>query len=284
MNFDCNREIKIMGIVNITDDSFFSDSRCVGDEGVDMHKVKSEISQMLEDGASIIDLGACSTRPGSASISEEGEWSRLEPVLHMVMREFPEVSFSIDTFRASVVERAWAIFKDASLAKVPLIINDISAGEDDPMMLPLVGRLGLPYIAMHKRGTPEVMQNFCDYPEGVVQGVYAYFHDFAAKAAANGIKEWILDPGFGFSKTIQQNYDLLAGMDRFLDFGREILVGVSRKSMIWRLFGISPHESLPETQVLHLEALQMGASILRVHDVLEAVHTREIYKRLNGLI
>lgn len=268
-----------MGIVNITDDSFFGGSRCIKDGRIDMNLVRSRVADMIEDGASIIDFGACSTRPGSASVSEDEELRRLRPVLGMMVREFPEVCVSVDTFRSSVVKMAAGILA-SSLAPTPLIVNDISAGEDDAEMLATVGALGLPYIAMHKRGVPANMQEHCDYPEGVLKAVDDYFDDFALRAEINGIKEWILDPGFGFSKTIDQNYELLRGMERLARHGRPILVGVSRKSMIYRLFGTTPDESLPETQVLHFAALQRGASILRVHDVREAVHTIEMFRRL----
>ena len=153
-------------------------------------------------------------------------------------------------------------------------------------MLPTVGRLELPYVAMHKRGTPATMQDLTDYPEAdglspVTAAVLAYFQDFARKAEQAGIRDWILDPGFGFAKTLEQNYDLLRELDAFQDLGRPILVGVSRKSMIYKKFGITPEEALPATQVLHLAALQHGASILRVHDVAEAVRTVALYRELS---
>ena len=212
------------------------------------------------------------------------------PFLREVRRAFGDgVRISVDTYWASVVERCFDTVG-------PFMVNDISAGEDDPAMLPLVGRLGLEYVAMHKRGTPADMQSLamhkrgtpadmqslCQY-EDVVEDVLAYFGDFGRRAAEHGIREWILDPGFGFAKTVEQNYRLLAGLDRFAALGRPILVGVSRKSMIYRLLGITPEESLPQTQVLHLAALERSASILRVHDVAEAVRTVRIWRALHGL-
>jgi dihydropteroate synthase len=281
MNFARNREIKIMGIVNITDDSFYCGSRFLSEGGiVDLRAIKSQVAAMVEDGADIIDLGACSSRPYSEPVDAKVEWERLHPVLKMMVREFPETTVSVDTFRAEVAERAADVLCSGSLARVPMIVNDISAGEDDEAMLPLVGSLGLPYIAMHKRGSQTVMQDNCDYPDGVAAEVLRYFEDFSLKAKEYGIENWILDPGFGFAKTLDQNYELLREMDKLQSLSREILVGVSRKSMIYRLLGLAPEESLAPTQVVHLAALQKGASILRVHDVAEAAQTVKIYKKL----
>lgn len=270
---DRNRKIDIMGIVNITDNSYFAESRSLGEDGnADIGKVAEKVGRMISEGASIIDIGACSTRPGSEPVGEEEEWRRLKPVLEAVRAAFPGITVSIDTYWASVVKKSWALIGD-------FIVNDISAGEDDPEMLGTVGRLGLRYIAMHKRGTPATMQSLCEYGD-VTEDIVEYFRDFARKASDAGIKDWILDPGFGFAKTIDQNYQLLRELDRFSVYGRRILVGMSRKSMIYRLFGITPEESLPATQVLHMKALQLGADILRVHDVAEAARTVELYRRL----
>ncbi len=270
---DRNRKIDIMGIVNITDNSYFAESRSLGEDGnADIGKVVEKVGRMISEGASIIDIGACSTRPGSEPVGGEEEWRRLKPVLEAVRAAFPGITVSIDTYWASVVKKSWTLIGD-------FIVNDISAGEDDPEMLGTVGRLGLRYIAMHKRGTPATMQSLCEYGD-VTEDIVEYFRDFAQKASDAGIKDWILDPGFGFAKTIDQNYQLLRELDRFSVYGRRILVGMSRKSMIYRLFGITPEESLPATQVLHMKALQLGADILRVHDVAEAARTVELYRRL----
>ena len=258
-----------MGIVNLTDNSYFASSRCLGPSGeVDMHKALDRVRQMLEEGADIIDIGACSTRPGSQAVGAEEEWRRLGPFLQEVRKHFGEIRISVDTYWASVVEKAYDTIG-------PFIVNDISAGEDDPQMLPAVGRLGLEYVAMHKRGNPQTMQSLCQY-EDVVEDVLEYFRKFGERAEQYGIRNWILDPGFGFAKTIEQNYQLLAHLDRFSALGRPVLVGVSRKSMIYRLLDITPEEALPQTQVLHYAALERGASILRVHDVAEAVRTVRI--------
>ena len=278
-----------MGIINITDNSFYSGSRYLGKDGrPDMERIVSGIRKMLEDGASIIDFGACSTHPGAVPVGADEEWRRLAPVLETVWATFPGITVSIDTWWSSVVTRAAALFKECTGASSSdsLIINDISAGEDDPEMLPAVGELGLTYIAMHKRGTSADMQEKCDY-ENVTDEVIRYFEEFASKAEDAGIMDWILDPGFGFAKTLEQNYRLLHDLDRFREIrfpgtcaSPRILVGVSRKSMIYRLAGITPEESLAQTQVLHLAALERGADILRVHDVAEAVRTVRTFRML----
>ena len=265
MNTD--RHIDIMGIVNLTDDSYFAQSRC---GTVDQAVVR--VGKMLDEGAAIIDIGACSTRPGSLPVGPEEEWRLLEPVLKAVKAAYPDVHLSIDTYWSEIVGRTYNLIGD-------FIVNDISAGEDDPQMLPLVGRLGLAYVAMHKRGTPEVMQSLTDYSD-VVAEVLSFFKCFVEKAFQNGISDWILDPGFGFAKTALQNYEMLARLDEFKAIGHPLLVGVSRKSMVYKYFNISPEESLPATQALHLRALQLGADILRVHDVAEAARTIALYRML----
>ena len=262
-----------MGIVNITDDSYFAESRCV-----DIPAALERVSRLLDEGADIVDIGACSTRPGSLPVGEDEEWRRLEPVLKAVKETFPDARISIDTYWSSVVRKAYELIGD-------FIVNDISAGEDDPWMLPAVGELGLTYVAMHKRGTPQTMQDMSDYQD-VIAEVKSYFDEFSLKAESFGIKDWILDPGIGFAKTIEQNYALIRGLEEMRSVrksdGRcpDILVGVSRKSLIYKYFNISPADSLPATQVLHLAALQNGADILRVHDVAEAVRTTGLYRLL----
>ncbi len=270
-----SRDIQVMGIVNITDNSYFAESRhLAGDGTVRIEHVMATIGRMLEEGASIIDIGACSTRPGSQPVGAEEEWRRLSAVLPEIRSEFPQARISIDTYHSSVVERTFGTIGD-------FIVNDISAGEDDPQMLATVGRLGLEYVAMHKRGAPATMQSLCDYGD-VVEDVRQYFLDFADKAAAAGISRWVLDPGFGFAKTVEQNYQLMNGLQRLSDLGYPVLVGISRKSMIYRLLDIIPEEALPQTCALHLASLERGADILRVHDVKEAMQTIKIYKALNS--
>ncbi len=258
-----------MGIVNMTDDSYFAQSRCCNADAA-----VRRAERLISEGASIIDIGACSTRPGAEQIGAEAEWDRLAPALEAIRRNFPDARISVDTYWTDVVERAFGLIG-------AFIVNDISAGEDDPEMLATAGRLGLSYIAMHKRGNPQTMQSLCDYTD-VTAEVLDYFNDFSQKAAAAGIKYWILDPGFGFAKTVEQNYRLLTELHRFRNSfpDRGILVGVSRKSMIYKPLGITPEEALPATQVLHLKALQNGADILRVHDAAAALHTVSLYRML----
>ena len=264
-----NRQIDIMGIVNMTDDSYFSVSRCTSPS-----QAVTLVSRMIEEGATILDFGACSTRPGAEPVGAEEEWRRLRPALEAVRKEFPDVRISVDTYWSDVVRRAYDAIGD-------FIVNDISSGEDDPQMLPLVGRLGLTYVAMHKRGNPKTMQSMTDY-EDVTSDVADYFSDFSDRAGQCGVGDWILDPGFGFAKTLEQNYQLMRDLSSFKAAfpSRRLLVGVSRKSMVYRLLGITPEESLPATQVLHLHALQNGADILRVHDVVQAAQTVSLYRIL----
>lgn len=267
--------MKIMGILNINNESFYSGSRATSVEDV-----AAKIGQMLTDGADIIDIGACSTRPGSVPVSMEQEWSYLEEPLHYIKSANLQFTLSLDTFRSEIVRRAYDILGN-------FIVNDISAGEDDPQMLQSVGELGLPYIAMHKRGTPSNMGEMCDYPNGVVREVTEYFRKFEERAARYGIREYILDPGFGFAKNLEQNYELFRGMPQIIDeieeFSgkrRELLVGISRKGMIWKPLGITPDESLTPTAALNLQALLLGADILRVHDVKEAAQCVKLKKML----
>lgn len=275
------RHIDIMGIVNLTDDSYFAQSRCLPSASDCDQAARNALERartLVSEGADIIDIGACSTRPGSEPVGEAEEWKRLQPALSLIRRELPQARISIDTYWASVVRQAFDLIGS-------FIVNDISAGAADTQMLPTVGRLGLPYVAMHMRGTPKNMQSLTDYNQ-VTAEVYEFFTEFAQKASFYGISDWILDPGFGFAKTIGQNYQLLRGLSEFRKLRdasgnpRKILIGVSRKSMIYKLFDITPEESLPATQVLHLAALQNGADILRVHDISEAARTVELYRRL----
>ena len=186
---------------------------------------------------------------------------------HVPVGQYPAIS--IDTYRSEIVRRAYEVIG-------PFMVNDISAGQLDPRMLSTVGRLGLPYVAMHMRGTPETMQQFTQYKD-LLGDIKAYFRDFALKAADAGIADWLLDPGFGFSKTMEQNWELLRRLAELQELERPILVGVSRKSMIYKLLGISPEESLSATQVVHFAALERGATWLRVHDVAEAARTAQLW-------
>ena len=259
------RKIHLLGIVNLTDDSYYAPSRVRETDAL-----LTRVGTMLEEGADFIDIGACSTRPGSRPVGAVEEWQRLEPALQALRKAFPDLPVSIDTYWSSVVARVYDLIG-------PFTVNDISAGAFDSSMLPLVGGLGLPYIAMHMRGTPETMQSLTDYPDGVTAEVLRYFQEFAIRASEAGVRDWILDPGFGFAKTVEQNWTLLEELDRLQVLRHPILVGISRKSMIYKRFGIMPEASLPATQVAHYIALQHGATLLRVHDVAEARRTVEIY-------
>ncbi len=261
-------DIQRLGIVNLTDDSYYAPSRAGSCEAF-----LARVGQMVAEGADRVDIGACSTRPGAKPVGPEEEWRRLEPALEALRREFPSLPVSIDTYWSTVVERVYGCIG-------PFLVNDISAGAYDPAMLPLVGRLGLPYVAMHLRGTPASMQSLTEYPDGVTEEVLRYFRDFAVRAGEAGVTDWILDPGFGFAKTVDQNWTLLGELDRLQVLGRPILVGISRKSMIYKRFGITPEEALPATQVAHYIALRRGATWLRVHDVAEARRTVSIYSRM----
>lgn len=266
-------EVKIMGILNVTPDSFYAASRLLPDGHFDADAFAAAVQHMLDAGADILDLGACSTRPGSQSVDEAGEWSRLEPALRVLADAFPQAVVSVDTFRAGIVARS------VDTLGRSIIVNDISAGDDDAAMLPLCGRLGLSYVAMHKRGTPDTMQSLCDY-EDVTAEVAEYFDGFAQRAAQAGVEDWILDPGFGFAKTVAQNFQLMEQLGSFARFGRPVLVGISRKSFICKTLGITPDQALTATQTMHMAALERGASILRVHDVEAAVQTRELFTSL----
>ena len=245
--------VHIMGIVNLTPDSFYSGSRVP-----EVQSAIPRIHQMLEEGADVIDLGACSTRPGAPRPSMEEEWGRLEPTLKALAHEGVP-ALSVDTYRAEIVRRTYDVIG-------PYIVNDIGGGELDPDMLRTVGRLGLPYVAMCPA---------CATTEDIL----AWFRDFSGKADDNGIREWILDPGFGFGKTLEQNYEVLARLDEIVEaFPQEVLVGVSRKSMIYKALGITPEEAMPATEVIQFAALEKGATWLRSHDVAAAVQTAKLHE------
>lgn len=259
-----------MGIVNVTDDSFYAGSRY---GSLSPQEIVAVVEKMFEDGASIVDIGACSSRPGSEPIPAEEEWRRLEPVLKGLAGR--GLSISVDTTSSEIVRRVFDTIGG-------FIVNDISAGNEDGQMLPEVGRLGLRYVAMHMRGKSSFMDSLTNYPMGVTATVMAYFRDFSAKAEDYGISDWILDPGFCFAKTTSQNWELLSNLHEFTAFGRPILAGLSRKSMLWRPLGISAEEALPATEVANFIALQEGASILRVHDVPDAVRTVKLFGLYNS--
>lgn len=254
---------QVMGIVNVTPDSFFAGSR-VGESNI-----VQRVGEMLDDGADIIDIGGYSTRPGAAEVSAEEEISRLVPAIGIIRDKFPDVIISVDTFRADVARKC--IVAGAN------IINDIGGGDLDSEMFSTVAELGVPYILMHMRGTPSTMQSMTDYHD-IAADVLQDLAFKTDKLHQMGVTDVILDPGFGFAKTIDQNYELLASLSAFESLGCPILVGISRKTMIWKELGIKPDEALNGTTAINMLALQNGANILRVHDVKEAAQTVRLYE------
>jgi dihydropteroate synthase len=255
-------EVIIMGILNITPDSFHDGGRY--DTEV---KILQRVGQMLEEGAGIIDIGAISTRPGAKDVSLKEEKDRLLPALKAITSEFPEAVLSVDTFRAEIAHIASE--NGAGM------INDISGGNQDPFMFKTVASTGLPYVMMHMQGTPQTMQNSPIYTD-LIGEIRHFFATSIENAKKEGISQLILDPGFGFGKTLEQNYAILNRLEQIRMNPYPLLVGVSRKSMIYKLLDNSPEEALHGTGVLHSLALLKGADILRVHDVKEAVQVRKL--------
>lgn len=258
---------RVMAILNVTPDSFFAGSRMP-----DAPHVERRVREAVAEGASIIDVGGYSSRPGADEVSPGEEWRRVKLGVGAVRRLAPGMAVSVDTFRSEVAARAIERFG-------PLIINDISAGELDPAMPAVAAKYGVPYIAMHMKGDPKTMQSLTDYKRDITAEVVAYFEARVAALLAAGIarEHLVLDPGFGFAKTTEQNYELLAGLHRICALGYPVLAGLSRKSMIYRVLGVTPAQSLAGTVALGWECLRQGAAILRVHDVREAVDTVRIF-------
>ena len=261
------RKPKVMGILNVTPDSFYDGSKY---DSVD--KAISQVKIMVAEKVDVLDIGAASSRPGASQLSAEEEWQRLQPVLEEIVLQFPEILISVDTFWAYVAEKA--VNKGVS------IINDISAFSMDPKLLDFVAESHVPYVLMHMQGRPDDMQKSPQY-ENVVSEVMSFLLDKLELLASRGINDIVIDPGFGFGKTIDHNFDLFRklGVMRLLD--KPLLVGVSRKSMIYKFLGIGPEESLSATSALHLRALSAGAKILRVHDIKEAKQVIKLHEILN---
>ncbi|MBN2893936.1 MAG: dihydropteroate synthase [Bacteroidales bacterium] len=254
---------KIMGILNITPDSFFD-----GGKNTEVDQILNRAKKILSEGADIIDVGACSSRPNANDVSETEEIDRLSKALTLIRKHFPDACISVDTFRANVAKFVVENFKVD-------IINDIFAGFGDEKMLETIRNLQIPYIMMHMQGTPKTMQQNPQYDD-VVLDIIKFFSERINKATLLGINDIIIDPGFGFGKTIEHNYELMRRLEEFEIVDYPLLVGVSRKSMIYKSLEITAEESLPGTIVLNTIALQKGAKILRVHDVAEAVQTLKI--------
>lgn len=262
----------VMGIVNATPDSFFASSRTP-----EVFSAGQRAAQMLTEGAAMLDVGAYSTRPGAADVSADEEMRRLDAVLDAIRREHPDALVSVDTFRADIARRC---VRDFGVQ----IINDISGGQWDEAMFETVAELGVPYVMMHVCGTPHTMHEAVDYDD-VAASVAQFFAFRLQQLYDMGVADVILDPGFGFSKTLQQNYELMARLPDLCRLFQDnaVLVGFSRKSMIYRLLGTSPEEALNGTTVLNTLALQAGARILRVHDVRAAVEAIRIRQAVGKL-
>lgn len=247
----------VMGIINCTPDSFYENSRYQN-----LNSILEVARKQISEGAKILDLGGYSSRQGAKSVSIEEEIARTAPSIQAIRAEFPEIIISIDTFRSEVAE--------AAIQAGANIINDISGGEIDPKIWEIAAKYQCPYILMHMRGTPETMQTLTDYTH-LFNDIVLYFSTKIAQLHAIGVKDILLDPGFGFAKTVEQNYPLLHALSDFKFLQKPLLVGISRKSMIYKKLDITPQEALNGTTVLNTLALQKGATILRVHDVKEAV-------------
>lgn len=261
---------KVMGIINITPDSFYD-----GGKYKDETEIIAQVEIMLANGANFIDIGAYSSRPGAEYVDESEELARIIPIVKLLLKTFPNVLISIDTFRSRVA--------DECLALGAAIINDISAGNLDPKMMEVVGKHRAPYIMMHMKGTPSTMQAMTNY-ENLLGEILYYFSEKVALARAAGINDIIIDPGFGFAKTLEQNYEILKKFNLLHAMDLPILTGISRKSMIYRLLETNPKNALNGSTALHMYALAKGTQILRVHDVKEAMECIQLLNAINGSV
>ena len=257
---------KIMGILNVTPDSFYDGGRFKNEEDVLI-----QVEKLLKEGATFIDIGAYSSRPGADFVSKEEELKRLIPIITSVVNNFPKSLISVDSFRSDVIKTA----VEAGAA----MVNDISGGQQDPLMFETVGVLGVPYIMMHMRGTPKTMQQMTEYSD-VIKEVYTYFSERIELARTHQIKDIILDLGFGFSKTLEQNFKLLEMLDYYKNLNLPILAGISRKSMVYKTLNTNANQALNGSTALHMVALQKGAKLLRVHDVKEAMECIQLHEAL----
>jgi dihydropteroate synthase len=258
---------KVMGILNVTPNSFFDGGKYKNED-----EIISQVDKMLSEGATFIDIGAYSSKPSAEFVTEQEEIDRIVPAIEFILKHFPETLLSIDTFRAEVAK--------ASIESGAAIINDIAAGELDDKMFDVIAKYNVPYIMMHMRGNPQTMQSLTQY-EDIVKEMLFYFSEKVQRARSLGINDLILDPGFGFAKTTDQNYEVLQKMELFNLLELPVLAGVSRKSMIYKTLGISAQEALNGTTVLNTIALTKGAKILRVHDVKEAVECITLFEKMN---
>ena len=256
---------RVMGVLNLTPDSFYDGGKYQSEK-----QILKQVEKMLVEGATFIDLGAYSSRPGASHVSEEVERERLLPTLRMILKEFDKALVSVDTFRSQIARE--------SIEEGAALINDISAGQLDPEMFPTMSRLQVPYIIMHMRGTPQNMQSQVDY-EDLVKEIIYYFSEKIFELRKLGLNDIIIDPGYGFSKTLDQNYELLGKSELLGALDLPVLTGVSRKSMLYKLLGTGPEEVLAATVAAQVIALLKGTSILRVHDVKEAVQAIQIVEK-----
>lgn len=259
---------KVMGIVNVTPDSFFDGGKLTNSD-----EIVVQVEKMLQDGATFIDLGGYSSKPGAEFVSETEELNRVVPIVKLLVEKFPDILLSIDTFRSEVAKQ--------TVENGAAIINDISAGLLDEKMLETVAKLQVPYIMMHMKGTPKTMQSLANYDD-LLKEMNFYFSERIAKARNFGLNDIIIDPGFGFAKTLEHNYELLQNLELLQFHELPILAGISRKSMIYKTLETSPEDALNGTTFLHAFCLQKGANILRVHDVKEAVECVKLMCRLGN--
>lgn len=274
MNIKCNGQLidvskpKVMGILNLTPNSFYDGGKYKNTEDV-----LSQVEKMMQEGATFIDVGAYSSKPNAAFVSESEELNRLMPIIEVLIKNFPTILLSVDTFRSEVAKKA--------VENGVAIVNDISAGMLDKKMMETVAKLNVPYIMMHTRGNPQTMLSLTNYHDIVKEMIY-YFSERNNTARSFGINDLIIDAGFGFAKTIEQNFEVLQNLELFSMLELPMLVGISRKSMIYKTLNISANEALNGTTVLNTIALQKGAKILRVHDVKEAMECITLYNQLRS--
>jgi dihydropteroate synthase len=259
---------KVMGIINVTPDSFYAGSR-----QIDLRSILKQAEKMLAEGATFLDVGGYSSRPGAEDVSLEEESQRVLPAIKTIANQFPKAFISVDTFRSSIAKQAVDVGA--------CMVNDISGGELDNQMFSTIAELQVPYVLMHMRGTPQTMTQHTDY-EDLIKDIMDYFHPKVYQLRLMGVKDCMVDVGFGFSKTVEQNFTLLNALDYFKMLEKPLLVGLSRKSMIWRTLKTDAEHALNGTTTLHTIALIKGASILRVHDVKEAVETIELVGKYNS--
>lgn len=276
MTINCNGKLidlstpKVMGILNCTPDSFYDGGKYKSES-----QFLSQVEKMLSDGATFVDIGAYSSKPNSEFVSEEEELNRLLPVIELVLKSFPNTIISVDTFRSKIANKA--------IENGAAIVNDISAGNLDEKMLETVAKLQVPYIMMHMKGTPQTMQTLAQY-DNICKEMLFYFSERVGKARSLGINDIIIDPGFGFAKTLEQNYEVMQKLELFQMLELPLLVGISRKSMIYKTLETTAENSLNGTTFLNAISLQKGANILRVHDVKEAVESVKLFNKLNQIL